>query len=114
VTFDAAILAQLDPRTILTVQVEAGALLKAMLAQQGGPEWLSTGEARRLHGRSAPYWRQRAEEWAAADAGKPAQRAYQEPSGRWFLRNESCREHLATKAAPATRSRRKLRGPRQR
>jgi hypothetical protein len=90
----ARIIANLDPNAVITVQVRAADYAKALEEKTGGPAELSPGQAAKRFGRSAKYWRQKAESGEVAGAYKD------EETDRWYLPNASCRAHLTAKAKP--------------
>lgn len=114
---DAAVLAMLPPETVLTVQVEAGALLRAMEARAGGPEELSTQQAAQVIGRTSKWWREHApriaEFWRQREG---VVGAYLDDAERWRLLNPAARAYLAAHGRKETEtlSRRSVRrGPRR-
>lgn len=106
---DPRVLAQLPDSAILQVSVRVGDLRQAITETMGGPAELTPGDAAKRYGRSAKFWRRKAE------AGE-IEGAYRDrETERWYLPNEGCREHLARKqkAHLPTTTRSVRRGPRK-
>jgi hypothetical protein len=80
----------------ITITLRKDALIEGFLMAAGGPEVLSTAQAKRLLGYSAERWA----DWARAGRIRDA---YRDEQNRWRLPNRSCRVLLDEQMAAGKR-----------